>query len=166
MSGGKGVIRRKGCQVPFRGKRVQIQMPQLLQERVVAVGTDIADRPPRRSVRAALPHTAPVLDSNGRRNSAHRTPVGPWNTYAPARCRARVRRTEVLLDSRPSLHHLRRSLRPLVRRLHWYYGAIRLLSGVHVGLVVIRLPRPVPTREHRRGLPVLVHIVSRRARGL
>ena len=28
----------------------------------VAVGTIIADRPPHRSVRAALPHTAPTLD--------------------------------------------------------------------------------------------------------
>jgi hypothetical protein len=31
--------------------------------RVVAVGTAIADRPPHRSVRAALPHTAPTLDA-------------------------------------------------------------------------------------------------------
>jgi hypothetical protein len=29
----------------------------------VAVGTAIADRPPRRSVRAALPHTAPTSDN-------------------------------------------------------------------------------------------------------
>jgi len=134
---------------------------------VVAVGTTIAHRPPRRSVRAALPHTAPVLDSNGRRNSAHRTPVGPGNTYAPALCRARVRRTEVLLDSRPSLHPLRPGLRLVVRRLHRYYGAIRLLRGVPVRLVVIGLPGPVPIYRGRpRGLPVLVHIVSRRARGL
>ena len=28
----------------------------------VTVGTDIADRPPYRSVRAELPHTAPTLD--------------------------------------------------------------------------------------------------------
>jgi hypothetical protein len=39
-----------------------------------AVGTDIADRPPRRCVRAALPHTVPGMDSNGWRNSAHHTP--------------------------------------------------------------------------------------------
>jgi hypothetical protein len=29
---------------------------------VVAVGTIIADRPPHRTVRAALPHTAPTLE--------------------------------------------------------------------------------------------------------
>jgi hypothetical protein len=29
---------------------------------MVAVGTTIADRPPHRTVRAALPHTAPTLD--------------------------------------------------------------------------------------------------------
>ena len=29
---------------------------------MVAVGTTIADRPPHRTVRAALPHTAPTLE--------------------------------------------------------------------------------------------------------
>src|SRR5208337_2262306 len=73
----------------------------------------------------------------------------------------------VLLDRRPSLHPLRRSLHCVVRRLHRYYGVVRLLSGVRVRLVVIYLPGPVPIRSGRpRGLPVLVHIVSRRARGL
>ena len=31
---------------------------------VIAVGTVIADRPPHRSVRAELPHTAPTLDDD------------------------------------------------------------------------------------------------------
>ncbi len=34
----------------------------VLRENAVAVGTSIAARPPHRSVRAALPHTAPTLD--------------------------------------------------------------------------------------------------------
>jgi hypothetical protein len=32
------------------------------QRSTVAVGTTIADRPPHRTVRAALPHTAPTLE--------------------------------------------------------------------------------------------------------
>ena len=43
--------------------------------RRVAVGTAIADRPPHRSVRAALPHTAPTSD--GWRQSAHRDRDAP-----------------------------------------------------------------------------------------
>ena len=46
------------------------------------------------------------------------------------------------------------------------YGAIRLLSGVHVRRAALGLPGPVPTWEHRRGLPVLGHAVSQRAWGL
>src|SRR5208283_1804330 len=64
------------------------------------------------------------------------------------------------------LHHLRRGLRLLVRRLPRYYGALRLLSGVHVRRVALGLPGPVPRGEHRRGLPVLVQAVSQRAWGL
>src|SRR5215471_18233622 len=38
---------------------------------MVAVGTPITRRPPRRSVRAVLPHTALTLDSGGKRYSPH-----------------------------------------------------------------------------------------------
>src|SRR5262244_127886 len=38
---------------------------------VVAVGTPITRRPPRRSVQAVLPHTALTLDSGGKRYSPH-----------------------------------------------------------------------------------------------
>ena len=34
------------------------------QGKVIAVGTAITDRPPHRSVRAELPHTAPTLDED------------------------------------------------------------------------------------------------------
>ena len=137
------------------------------QGKGVAVGTVIADRPPRRSVRAALPHTALVLDSNGRRNPADRTPVGPWNTHDPALGRARVTRTDVLLDSRPSLRRLRPGLCPLVQQLHGYYGAIRFLPGVRVRRAALGLPGPAPRcGGHPGGLPVLVHAVGQRAWGL
>jgi hypothetical protein len=50
-----------------------------------------------------------------------------------------------------------------------HYGAVRLLRSVRVCLVALHLRRPAsfplgPTRS--RGLPVLVHVVSQRARGL
>jgi hypothetical protein len=54
-----------------------------LEYSVVAVGTTIADRPPHRSVRAALPHTAPTLEIG--ENAATRTPLSPGNTRSP-RC--------------------------------------------------------------------------------
>src|SRR5580658_5717198 len=78
------------------------------RHRSVAVGTAIADRPPHRSVRAALPHTAPTLDHGAKRVSTPRTPRNPWDTDFPALCRARVEFHSVLLGPRSSLHHLRR----------------------------------------------------------
>ena len=89
----------------------------ILQGEWVAVGTAIADRPPHRSVRAALPHTAPTSD-NGvkRKHDAH--PPNPGTRRLPVLCRGRVALAGVLLGSRPSLHHLRRGLRLVVRLLH------------------------------------------------
>jgi hypothetical protein len=56
-----------------------------------------------------------------------------------------------------------------VRLVHRYYGAVRLLQSVRVCLMALGLRRPAsfpfgPRRS--RGLPVLVHVVSQRARGL
>ena len=55
----------------------------------IAVGTVIADRPPHRSVRAALPHTALTLDDDDhparRRRAAARTPSSPRD-LEPRRC--------------------------------------------------------------------------------
>jgi len=52
----------------------------------IAVGTVIADRPPHRSVRAALPHTALTLDDDDhparRRRAAARTPSSPRDLEA------------------------------------------------------------------------------------
>jgi hypothetical protein len=53
--------------------------------------------------------------------------------------------------------------------LSTHYGAVRLLQSVRVCLVALRLRRPAsfPFGSRRsRGLPVLVHVVSQRARGL
>ena len=51
--------------------------------------------------------------------------------------------------------------------LHRYYATVRLLRRVHVRITALRLLGPA-CRLHRRdgGLPVLVHVVSQRARGL
>jgi hypothetical protein len=50
----------------------------------------------------------------------------------------------VLLASRPSLHPLRGGWRLVVRRLHRYYGAIRLLSGVRVRRAASAFPDRFP----------------------
>src|SRR6266498_530479 len=55
---------------------------------------------------------------------------------------------------------------PINALLSAHYGTVRLLPGVHARLVAIRLPGPVCLRRHQGGLPVLVHVVSRRAWGL
>jgi hypothetical protein len=56
-----------------------------------------------------------------------------------------------------------------VRMIHRYYAAVRLLADVHAGRVAwafSRRPAAKVRRRHLRGLPVLVHEVSRRAWGL
>src|ERR1700760_4097955 len=49
----------------------------------------------------------------------------------------RARLDVVLLGPRPSLRQLRGSFTFVVRRLHRYYGAVRLLQNVHVRIVVL-----------------------------
>jgi len=141
-------------------------MPVLIPAHV-AVGTPITRRPPRRSVLAALPHTAPTLDSGGENvRTAHRTIRGTRET--PALCQERARLNDVLLGPRPSLPNLRRRQVLVVRLVHRYYGAVRLLLNVHVRRSVCHLRGPVLIFQPRRpgDLPVLVHVVSRRARVL
>src|SRR5580692_3939345 len=56
-----------------------------------------------------------------------------------------------------------------VRLVHRYYDAVRLLQSVRVCLVAWHLRRPASLPfgpRHSRGLPVLVHVVSQRARVL
>ena len=87
----------------------------------------------------------------------------------PALCRVRVRRRGVLLDQRPSLPLLRRRSSVVVRVVHRYCTAVRLLPDVHAGRAASAFSRRpavnVPSRRPR-GLPVLVSVVSSRAGGL
>ena len=98
-----------------------------------------------------------------------RTPGSRWDMPIPALCRAHVRLNDVLLGLRPSLPSLRGSLRFFVRPVHRYFGTVRLLLHVHVRRWVYGLHGPVlvvgrPRRTE--DLPVLVHVVSQRARVL
>jgi len=66
----------------FRGLANDIQLA--LSVRQVAVGTEIAPRPPHRSVRAALPHTAPALS-----HDVNRERIGKlWDAVQSGRYRA------------------------------------------------------------------------------
>src|SRR5713101_3792825 len=86
----------------------------------------------------------------------------------PALCRVHVRLNDVLPRLYPSLPSLRRRLSSLVRLVHRYYGAVRLLQHVHVRRAACGLRGPALIIKPRRtgDLPVLVHVVSQRARVL
>src|SRR6185312_505145 len=86
----------------------------------------------------------------------------------PALCRGHVRSNDVLLNLCPSLRNLRQGLRLFVRLPHRYYGTVRLLPYVRVRRSVFGLRGPVLILQPRRtgDLPVLVHVVSQRARVL
>ena len=130
--------------------------------------------PPRRSVRAPLRiRLLPRMDGRNAdikiRMRPCRTPGSRWDMPIPALCRAHVRLNDVLLGLRPSLPSLRGSLRFFVRPVHRYFGTVRLLLHVHVRRWVYGLHGPVlvvgrPRRTE--DLPVLVHVVSQRARVL
>src|SRR5213595_2824819 len=94
--------------------------------------------------------------------------VQPLGHALPALCRVHVRLNDVLLRLCPSLPSFRGSLRFSVRLVHRYYGTVRLLLHVHVRRSVYGLCGPVLFfRPSRTGdLPVLVHVVSQRARVL
>src|SRR5215469_1587900 len=103
-------------------------------------------------------------------------PCGLTHTRQPrgharlALCRVRAELMSVLLDQRPSLLTLRRRRLPaFVRVIHRYCTAVRLLKDVHAGrtaLAFTRRPVAILRFRHLRGLPVLVHGISRRAWGL
>jgi hypothetical protein len=93
----------------------------------------------------------------------------PGTLHFPALCRASVERNDVLLGPHSFLPRLRRRLLLFVRLVHRYYGAVRLLRSVRVCLVAWHLRRPASFPcgpRYSGGLPVLVHVVSQRARGL
>jgi len=76
-------------------------------------------------------------------------PVERTERADPALCPGRVLLARIPLGSRPSLHRLRRSAGSVVRRLRWYYAAIRLPTTVHHRRVPVGFPirsaGPVPT---------------------
>src|SRR6266566_8952022 len=86
----------------------------------------------------------------------------------PALCRVHVRLNDVLPRLCPSLPSLRRKSTFLVRLVHRYYGTVRLLQHVHVRRAAWGLRGPASIIGPRRtgDLPVLVHVVSQRARVL
>src|SRR3984957_15375684 len=91
----------------------------------------------------------------------------PMGHTSPALRRSRVRLRDVLLDPRSSLPNLRQRLPALVRLAHRYYTEVRLLRRVHVRRLATGLSGPASYCIWRNGgLPVLVHEVSQRARGL
>src|SRR5208337_609178 len=94
--------------------------------------------------------------------------VQPLGHALPALCRVHVRLSDVLPRLCPSLPSLRGRLPFLVRLVHRYYGTVRLLRHVHVRRAACGLRGPVLIVRPRRAgdLPVLVHVVSQRARVL
>src|ERR1700688_3080911 len=107
----------------------------------VAVGTTIADRPPRRSVRARL-RIRLLLWMNGDETHCLPHTVQSLGHALPALCRTHVRLNDVLLNLCPSLPGLRRRLPFVVRLVHWYYGTVRLLPYVRVRSSVYGLRGP------------------------
>jgi len=72
----------------------------------------------------------------------------PLEHAPPALCRLRVRWREVLLDQRPSLPTLRPRCSLVVRMVHGYYAAVRLLGSVRTGrLASAFTPRSLPSRD-------------------
>jgi len=72
-----------------------------------------------------------------------------------------------LVTSLPSTASAFPVSRTLVRLLYRYYARVRLLAGVHarIALVASRTDPGLIDPGYQRGLPVLVHAVSRRANG-
>src|SRR5580700_125806 len=90
----------------------------------------------------------------------------PLGHASLALCRARAGLMSVLLDQRPSLLTLRLRFPALVRMTHRYCSAVRLLEDMHAGRAAFAFTRRPVAKirfRHLRGLPVLVHGVSRRA---
>ena len=101
--------------------------------------------------------------------AAFRTPANPWDTLSPL-CvgYVLVDRVFSLISGLPSSLSADDVL-VVVRMVHRYYAAVRLLGDVHAGRVAMafsRRPAAWFGRRCLRGLPVLVHEVSRRVWGL
>jgi len=122
--------------------------------------------PPAQIRMCASTHTALLKDewrgSEPRLRFASRTLSKSWDMQIPAQSQEHVRLNDVLLQLHPSLPDLRRKSPSLVRPVHRYYGAVRLLQHVHVRRAAYHLHGPAFANCRRRvgDLPVLVHVVS------
>src|SRR6476619_938260 len=110
-----------------------------------AVGTRVTSRPPPRSVRAAFPHTAPTSGNDGSKLPyANQRPVPRLSGSESGTCLV----GRIPLGPRPWLHQLRSGSLRFVRRLHSYYGRVRLLVPVHHRLRLLAFPmRTVPLTQ-------------------
>jgi hypothetical protein len=121
--------------------RMPLQNRPLYQ--AVAVGTQVTSRPPHRSGHASFSHTAPTsgLTVKCFRTLPHVISCCDTCASTVSSCMAlspiRGPLISIPLGHRPSLHQLRcRSLR-FVRRLHSYYGDVRLPVFVHHRLRIL-----------------------------
>jgi hypothetical protein len=110
-------------------------------------GRDSLHWPPPAQIRtSASTHTALLKgewrESKPRLRFASRTPSKRWDMHIPAQSQEHVRLNDVPLQLHPSLPTLRSSLRRLVRMVHRYYGAVRLLQHVHVRRTALGLHGP------------------------
>src|SRR6266481_9660042 len=135
----------------YSGRSLTLQRVEAVAEQFNVEMVEQSGEPLLLSFLCCLPHT-----------------VQPLGHALPALCRVHVRLNDVLLRLCPSLPGLRGKLPSLVRLVHRLYGTVRLLRHVHVRIAVCGLRGPaLIVRPRRAGdLPVLVHVVSQRARVL
>ena len=143
----------------------------------VAVGTEVALRPPHRSVRAELPHTAPASGHDAKRTAEMAHPSAPTVvpadsggrlTYAvethrhatPALCPVRGRLSSVPLGYAPSLHGLRRAMPrcSAASSVLWAYPTSRPRRWWDYGIAFpappgLRRVRTRPPRSCAKGFP-------------
>jgi hypothetical protein len=102
--------------------------------------------PPAQIRTSASTHTALLKgewrESKPRPRFASRTSSKRWDMHIPAQSQEHVRLNDVPLQLHPSLPSLRRKLPSLVRLVHRYYGAVRLLQHVHVRRTALGLHGP------------------------
>ena len=141
-----------------------------------AVGTPVTGRPPHRSQHAELPHWAPASGQTRRHCSGislcYNLPYPAQHTLqvCPTLCSEPVSLDRVSLGQPPSLHFLRRPWRTtaIVRKLLWYYEAVRLPTSVHRR----RAPSgftartTVPTAVVKRGISRFPCVALRCAHGV
>src|SRR5258708_16887343 len=111
----------------------------------------IAEHPPHRSGRARCEHPAPTLGVDGEALIGLPYAAQRLGHASPDLRPVRALPIRVSLGPRPSLHRLRHRNTGFVRRLHSYYGGVRLLLIVHPRLQ--RLPFPSPNLHAHIPLP-------------